>query len=215
MLKVNFRMKHLFIVGAGSVGGHIASNPLLYGLEDVEIVFIDRDPTKIGKTFVGKPIVGSVEYLLSLKESLHVVIGAAFPSIKKRVFNKLSTNKNISFPSLIAKNAWISQNVKIGMGVIVYPHCSVNYGCVLDDFSILNMNCALGHGCHIGQFTSLAPGVNLGGNTIIGHSTEMGIGSSTKQSVRIGDNVQVGGQAMIVNEIISGVRVKGVPAKEF
>lgn len=208
-------MKHLYIVGAGSVGGHIASNPLLYGLEGVEIVFIDRDPDKIGKTFVGRPIVGSVDYLLSLKDPIEVVIGAAFPSIKKRVFTKLLDNNNISFPMLIAKNAWISQGVKIGKGVIIYPHCSVNYGSVLEDFSILNMNCAIGHECHIGQFTSLAPGVNLGGNTIIGQSTEMGIGSSTKQSVRIGDNVQVGGQAMVVSEIISGVRVKGVPAKIF
>ena len=208
-------MKHLYIVGAGSVGGHIASNQLLYGLEGVEVIFIDRDPTKIGKSFVGRPIIGSVDYLLSLKDPIEVVIGAAFPSIKKRVFTKLAVNKNISFPNLISKNAWISHGVSIGKGVIIYPHCSINYGSILDDFSILNMNCSVGHECHIGQFTSLAPGVNLGGNTIIGQSTQMGIGSCTKQSVRIGDNVEVGGQAMVVNDIPTGVTVKGVPAKIF
>lgn len=208
-------MKVLYIVGAGSVGGHIASNPLLYCLQDVKILFIDRDPDKIGKTFVGKPIVGPVEYLLDINEPISVVIGAAFPSIKNRVLKKLAANKNILFPSLIAATAWVSEGVSIGKGVIVYPHCSVNYGSVLEDFSILNMNCAVGHECHIGRFTSLAPGVNLGGHTVIGHSTEMGIGSSTKQSVRIGDNVVVGGQAMVVNNIPTGARAKGVPAREF
>lgn len=208
-------MKQLYIVGAGSVGGHIASNPLLYGLEDVEILFIDRDPDKIGETFLGRPIVGSVDYLLSLPGTLNVVIGAAFPNIKKRVFTKLSTHKNISFPTLIATNAWISQGVTVGCGVIVYPNCSVNYGTTLEDFSILNMNCAVGHGCSIGQYTSLAPGVNLGGNTRIGSGTEIGIGAATIQSIIIGDDVQIGGQAMVVENIPSGAKVRGVPAKLF
>lgn len=214
MIKNN-NIKQLYIVGAGSVGGHIASNPFLYGLEDVEILFIDRDPDKIGATFLGKRIVGPVEYLLDIKKPIYVAIGAAFPSIKKRVYNKLSANKNVIFPSLIASNAWVSEGVQIGIGVIVYPNCSVNYGSVLHDFSILNMNCAVGHECHIGKFTSLAPGVHLGGHTIIGESTEMGIGSATKQSILIGDNVEVGGQAMVVSDISSGKKVKGIPAKAF
>lgn len=208
-------MDVLYIVGAGSVGGHIASNPLLYGLEDVEIVFIDRDPNKIGKTFVGKPISGPVESLLDIKDPISVVIGAAFPNIKRRVFKKLSSNQNVFFPSLIAKNAWVSKGVELGKGVIVYPNSSVNYGSVLEDFCILNMNCAVGHECHIGKFTSLAPGVHLGGHTVIGEGTEMGIGSSTKQSVHIGDHVVVGGQSMVVKNIDSGLKVKGVPAKTY
>ncbi|MDD2983056.1 MAG: hypothetical protein PHQ74_06680 [Crocinitomicaceae bacterium] len=208
-------MKKLYIIGAGSVGGHIASNPSLYGLEDAEIIFIDRDIEKIGKTFVGKKIIGSIEYLLKIKEPIHIIIGVAFPSIKQRVLTRLANSENITFPTLIAKNAWISEDVKIGSGVIIYPNCSINYGTIIADFSILNMNCAIGHECIIGKYTSLAPGVNLGGNTEIGQSTEMGIGSATKQFIKIGENVQVGGQAMVVHNINSGKIVKGIPAKEY
>jgi len=208
-------MKQIYIINAGSVGGHIASNPSLYGLENTEILFMDHDPNKIGTTFFGRKIIGPEEDLLKIKEPINVFIGAAFQNIKKRVYDKLASQKHISFPSLIAKNAWISKGVTIGKGVIVYPNVSVNYGCTLNDFSIINMNCAIGHECSIGKFTSLAPGVNLGGNTIIGEFTEMGIGSSTKQFIHIGNNVQVGGQAMVVDNIKSDVRVKGVPAKEF
>ena len=211
----NSKIKQLYIIGAGSVGGHIASNPGLYGLENTEILFMDQNPEKIGKTFFGKKIVGSEEDLLEMDESVQVVISAAFHNIKKRIYDKLALQEHISFPSLIAKNAWISNDVNIGKGVIVYPNSSINYGCTLADFSILNMNCAIGHECRIGKFTSLAPGVSLGGNTVIGDFTEMGIGSSTKQFINIGNNVQVGGQAMVVNNIKSGVKVKGIPAKEF
>lgn len=208
-------MKPLYIVGAGSVGGHIASNPTLYGLEGREILFIDRDSSKIGKTFVGKTIIGSDDYLLAINNPIDVILGVAFPAIKKRIYYILLANNNISFPSLIAKNAWISEGVTLGLGVIVYPNCSVNFGSALGDFSILNMNCAIGHECQIGQFTSLAPGVNLGGKTIIGELSEMGIGSTTKQFIRIGDNVQVGGQTMVVSDISSNIKVKGIPAKEY
>lgn len=208
-------IKQLYIIGAGSVGGHIAANPLLYGLEDTEILFIDRDPSKIGKTFLGKKIVGSVDDLLKIEEKIYVLIGVAFPDIKYRIYNRFSGKNNIVFPSLIANNAWISGDVTIGNGVIVYPNCSVNYGTIINDFTILNMNCAVGHECIIGNFTSLAPGVNLGGNSVLGQFTEMGIGSSTKQFTNIGDHVQVGGQSMVVHNINSGVKVKGVPAREF
>src|SRR5690554_5271721 len=174
-------MKQIYIIGAGSVGGHIASNPSLYGLENTEILFMDHDPNKIGTTFFGRKIIGPEEDLLKIKEPINVFIGTAFQNIKKRVYDKLASQKHISFPSLIAKNAWISKGVTIGKGVIVYPNVRVN----------------------------------LGGNTIIGEFTEMGIGSSTKQFIHIGNNVQVGGQAMVVDNIKSDVRVKGVPAKEF
>lgn len=208
-------MKKLYIIGAGSVGGHIVSNLSLYGLDDVEILFMDNDPHKIGTTFLGKKVVGPEEDLLELSEPVNVFIGAAFQNIKKRVYDKLSSQENISFPTLIAKNAWISEGVNVGIGAMVYPNSSINYGSTLGDFSILNMNCAIGHECQIGKFTSLAPGVNLGGNTIIGEFTEMGIGSATKQFTNIGDNVIVGGQAMVVNNISSNSKVKGIPAKKY
>tara|TARA_R110000737_G_scaffold352064_1_gene396477 strand:+ start:28707 stop:29333 length:627 start_codon:yes stop_codon:yes gene_type:complete len=208
-------MKQLYIIGAGSVGGHIATNPSLYGLENREILFLDNDSSKIDKTFVGKKIVGSEDILLDIKAPIDVIIGIAFPAIKRKIYDKLKSNSLINFPTLVSKNAWISEGVKIGQGVIVYPNCSINYGTILDDFSILNMNCAVGHECKIGQFSSLAPGVNLGGNTIIGVNTELGIGSSTRQFIHIGDDVKVGGQSMVVNDLESGIHVKGVPAKKY
>jgi sugar O-acyltransferase (sialic acid O-acetyltransferase NeuD family) len=208
-------IKQLYIIGAGSVGGHIAANPLLYGLDDTEIFFIDREPSKIGKIFLGKKIIGSVDDLLKINEQINVIIGVAFPDIKYRIYRRFSSRDNIIFPSLIASNAWVSGDVAIGKGVIVYPNCSINYGTIINDFTILNMNCAIGHECNIGEFSSLAPGVNLGGNSVIGKFTEMGIGSSTRQLIKIGNHVQVGGQSMVVNNLNSGVKVKGIPAREF
>lgn len=203
----------LYIIGAGSVGGHIASNQELYGLEKREILFLDDNSQKIGGVFVGCPVVNTVDFLLQINEPTQVVIGIAFPKIKEFIATKLMTNPNLQFPSLIAQNAWLSRGVKVGKGCIVYPGCSINYGSTLKDFVVMNMNCALGHHAFVDSYSSLAPGVNFGGYTHIGKCVDMGIGSSTLQSVSIGDYSIVGGQAMVTKSFPENSKIVGVPGR--
>lgn len=205
----------VIIVGAGSVGGHVASNRELYGLENSEILFVDDNPEKIGSNFMETPVVSNVNSLLNIKVPTQVVLGIAFPKIKHLIIQRLRVNKNLIFPTLIAKNSWVSNKVTLGDGVIIYPGCAINYGTYVGDFTVINMNCAVGHDCQIGLFVSLAPGVNLGGHTLVGSFTELGIGASTRQFISIGENVVVGGQSMIIRETLGGVNVAGVPAVEI
>lgn len=203
----------IYIIGAGSVGGHIASNPDLYGLEKVEMLFLDDNSRKIGSVFAGCPVVNTVDYLLQIKEPTKVVIGIAFPKIKESIAAKLMTNPNLQFPSLIAQNAWLSKDVVVGKGCIVYPGCCINYGSTLKDFVVMNMNCSLGHHAFVDNYSSLAPGVNFGGHTHIGKCVDMGIGSSTLQSVTIGDYSVVGGQTMVTKSFPENSKIIGVPGR--
>jgi len=207
------KKKDLYIVGAGSVGGHIASNQDLYLLEYDNIYFLDDDANKINKSFVGCHVKSSIDFLYSIKHEVDVVIGIAFPKIKKLIHHKINTISYLQFPTLIANNAWVSKDVNIGKGTIIYPNCSINYGSKIGDFVVMNMNCALGHHAKIGNYTSLAPGVNFGGHTHLGDCVDMGIGSSTIQGITIGDNTIVGGQTMILDSIKSNSKVVGIPAR--
>ncbi|HEY8397934.1 MAG TPA: NeuD/PglB/VioB family sugar acetyltransferase [Flavihumibacter sp.] len=204
--------KELYILGAGSVGGYLAYN--LSGISsDYKIAgFFDDDPAKKNSTVFGYPVLGGVDDLLTLKD-VSVVIGIAFPSVKARLYEKLKQNSSIEYPSLIAGNAWISANCKIGKGVIIYPGCSINYNTSIGDFVVMNMNCAIGHDCTIGDFTSLAPSVSLGGRTSIGSLTEMGIATATKQGVKIGSSTVLGGNSMVIADIPDHVTAVGVPAR--
>lgn len=205
--------KKLYIIGAGSVGGHIASNPDLYKLTYEAIYFLDDNPQKIGKDFVGCRVIGNVDYILHTTEEVDVVIGIAFPKIKETIVQKLKKNPRIYFPTLIAQNAWLSKGVEVGEGCIIYPHCSINYGCEIKDFVVMNMNCALGHHAYIDKYSSLAPGVNFGGHTCIGKGVDIGIGSSTLQGVSIGDYSIVGGQAMVTKSFPEDAKIIGIPAR--
>ncbi len=204
--------KKLYIVGAGSVGGHVAFNIQEYS-EEYEIEgFFDDDPEKIGRKQFGFRVLGPVDEALKLKNKA-VVIGIAFPKIKRKILKKLSANSSLLYPSLVHQKAWISRGVSIGRGCIIYPGTTINFGSEIKDFVVINVNCSLGHHTNAGTYSSFAPGVNTGGHTMIEEAVDMGIGVSTIQDVRIGADSIVGGQSMVIKDVDPGTTVAGVPAR--
>ncbi|HQU76203.1 MAG: hypothetical protein H6548_04280 [Chitinophagales bacterium] len=205
--------RKLIIVGAGSVGLHLAANADMYGIKEHLIGFVDDDPGKQAGSYYGYPVLGTLSYVLE-QQDIDVVIGIAFPDVKKKIVKKLSGNDSLGFPGLIAKaHSWISADCSIGKGVIIYPGCSINYGSVIGDFVVMNMNCALGHHATVGRYSSLAPGVCFGGHTTVGEGVDIGIGAATIQNTLIGDGAVIGGQSMIIRNVEAGETVVGVPAK--
>ena len=207
-------MKDLIIIGAGNVGGFLAYNQNLFTEQYNLLGFLDDDVNKLNKEFYGLKVIGNTDYLFSLGKEVAVAIGIAFPTAKKKVFEKIENYGN-DFPNFISKNAWLSNSVKTGRGVILYPGVSINYQTVVEDFVIMNMNCAIGHDCTIGKFAALAPGVNLAGFTKIGEAVDIGIGVSTIQGIIVGENAVIGGQSMLVKNVPPGAKVVGVPGKNI
>jgi sugar O-acyltransferase (sialic acid O-acetyltransferase NeuD family) len=207
-------MADLYIIGAGSVGGYIASNFQSFGSSFHLKAFLDDNSDKQGKDFCGVPVVGGIDMLKELPD-VAVVIGIAFPKIKIQIVKRLKSLGHFYFPTLISPSAWLSKGVRLGLGGVIYPGVSINYGTLIGDFVVINMNCAIGHDVSIGNYVSIAPGVNLGGYTFIGHGVELGIGSATKQSIKIHDNSIVGGQSMVIGDVPENSIVAGIPAKKI
>lgn len=206
--------KKLYIIGAGSVGGHIALNIEGYDRNYRVEGFFDDDPQKAESPQFGYPVLGTIDKALVLKGA-HVVIGIAFPKIKEKIAKKLSKNGSLFYPSFVHSKAWISEEVSVGSGCVIYPGCSVNYGSKIGDFVIMNMNCTLGHHTKIGKYSSLAPSVSTGGHTAIGELVDVGIGASTIQNVKVSDKCTIGGQSMVLSDVGFNTTIAGVPAKKI
>ena len=206
--------KPLYIIGAGSVGRHVALNIEEYTQEYAVAGFFDDDSAKAGTTQFGVEVIGPIDEALKLKHAA-IVIGIAFPAIKQKIINRLVANNTLAFPTLIHERAWISRDVLVGKGCIIYPGSTINFGSRIEDFVVLNMNCSLGHHTTVGTYSSFAPGVNTGGHTIFHDRVDVGIGASTIQGITVGTGSVIGGQSMVVQHVDAETTVAGVPAKEL
>ncbi|MDT0294055.1 acetyltransferase [Mesonia ostreae] len=209
----NKNKNKLLIIGAGSVGGHLAVNLKNYNDRFEVLGFLDDDKEKIGNEFVGFPVLGDLNSITNYDSTVQIAVGIAFPFIKSEIIKNLKLKGYYNFPNFISKNAWISNLVRIGEGCIIYPGTSVNYNSIIENFVVMNMNCAVGHDCVLKDYVSLAPNVSLGGNTTINELTELGIGSNSLQCIAIGKRVVVGAGAVITRNFKDNVIVIGNPAK--
>lgn len=203
----------LFIVGCGNVGGFVAYNFNNFNSEGFEIQgFLDDDAMKHGKKFFGYEVIGGIEVLGDEKNDVAVVIGIADPAMKKSVRERILST-HVTFPSLVSKDAWISNEVTIGYGSVIYPGVTIDYHVTIDDFVLVNKNCSLGHDSRLSDFSTLAPGVCLAGFTHLEPCVNVGINAATKQHVRIGKGAIIGGMSMVIKDVPEGVTVVGVPAR--
>lgn len=205
--------RKLFIVGCGNVGGFVAYNFHNFNKEEFEIQgFLDDDRKKHGKKIFGYDVIGGIEILGDERNDVAVVIGIADPAMKKSVRERISS-PHVTFPSLISKDAWISNEVTIGDGSVIYPGVTIDYHVDIGNFVLVNKNCSLGHDSRLSDFSTLAPGVCLAGFTHLEPCVNVGINAATKQHVRIGKGAIIGGMSMVIKDIPEGVTVIGVPAR--
>ena len=205
--------RDLIIIGAGSVGGHVACGLQDYSKEYNLLGFLDDDESKKGTDFVAFPVLGTIDSIINYPPTISIVIGIAFPTIKFKIVEKLRSLGYKNFPSLISDFAWLSINTKIGEGCIIYPGTTINYNCTIKNFVVINMNCAIGHDCNIGDYVSFAPGVLTGGHTCVGRFSEMGIGSQTIQGISIGHKSTIGAGTVIIKDVPDTAVVVGNPGR--
>lgn len=88
----------------------------------------------------------------------------------------------------------ITNDVLIGMGVLI------------------NLNCTIGHDVIISDYVEISPGVQVSGRCKIGAFSVIGSNATLLPDVIIGENVVVGAGAVVTKDIPSNCVVTGIPA---
>jgi len=206
----------LLIIGGGNVGGFVINN-INHFTEDFEVMgILDDDTSKQNTSLWDIPVIGTtqeIERICKLYPKIGFVLSIASPLIKKTIFESVAHLKGIEFPNIIHKNCWLSNNVMLGRGNIIYPGASINYEAAVCNFTTLNMNVSVGHNCLINDFSTLSPGVNIAGFTDVGESTFLGIGSCSKQGHTIGSKSTIGAGTVIIKDVPAGATVVGNPGR--
>ena len=148
--------KPIVIVGAGGLGKEIAC--LIRDLPDYELIGFYDDGLPIGHTILGKhPVLGSTQGLIDTKEELAIAIAFGNPSTRKKVWEKLQVNPNLSFPILIHPQALLmnKERIALGQGTVIFP------------FSILTTDIEMGVNCLVHTRASVHHDVNVGSHSVI------------------------------------------------
>ena len=147
-----------------------------------------------------------------LKDSEFYLYGSAKTSTRSKLIDVFKIDNN-KLTSIISDKSFVSNTVKIGLGVIINPMCSIAGQTIISDNVFINRSVSIGHHTIIGENTSINPGSNIAGNVIIGKNCQIGIGSTILDNIMIGDNVIIGAGSVVTKNIPSNVIAYGIPCK--
>ena len=85
----------------------------------------------------------------------------------------------------------------------------------MGNHSHLNLHTTIGHDCIIDDFFTTAPGVKISGNCNIGKMVYFGTNSCVKEKINICDEVVIGLNGGVVNNINEKGIYIGTPAKKI
>ena len=209
-------MKNIAIFGAGGFGREVKTI-----LDRINVVtpntynflgFFD-DGFEKGSIVNGFPILGGIEDLNKVNESLSLVISIGDPIIKNKIISKID-NEKIEFPTIIHPNASISYDyVTIGKGCIICEGTVITCNIEIGNFVILNLMCTVGHDTVIDDYCAIMPSVNISGEVHIFPSVYVGTGAKIINLLEIGENTIVGAGAVVSKSLPANCTAVGIPAK--
>ena len=116
-------------------------------------------------------------------------------------------------PCVVHPHAQISPYASIGFGSMVGVQAAVNIGATVGRGVILNTSSIIEHDCTVGDYSHVAPGAKVLGGVRMGRGCLIGSGAVILPGLTIGDYVTVGAGAVVTKDALSGLTVKGNPAR--
>lgn len=191
------------------IGGFSEIIELCQELDYKEIAVIDRADVGRGTVFLGTDE--------SIQETFDEIVDADFcitpdiPKIREKIYLFYSKH-NITYQSLISRNARISVSAQVGRGTVIQYGSFVSSDVVIGAFVKLNVNTCVMHDSAVGDFSTIAPSCTILGKVTIGKYCYIGTAATILPGLSICDAVTVGAGAVVTKDITQPGVYVGVPA---
>ncbi|HNO79889.1 MAG TPA: acetyltransferase [Phycisphaerae bacterium] len=202
------------IVGAGG-HGRVVLDILMRSAAHQVAGFIDSDPSLTGRRMDGKPVLGVLDDLPTLRKELGVdaAIVAIGDNGIRRAFADRISEMGFVLINAIHPSANLAQSVSLGSNIVIAAGALVCAHCHIGDSVILNTGCIVDHESMIAPGSHVCPGARIAGRVNIQAGAFIGIGATVIQSVQIGHHAIVGAGAVVIDDVSPLSTVVGVPAR--
>lgn len=197
-------MDSYYIFGAGGHGKVVLDAMRKAGLVCKGFVD-DREVSN----WAGLPVLKLAELDTELKPCFHVAIGNN--TSRAEISRKL---EEFGFFNVIHPATVIAGGVSIDSGTLIAANAVVGPDSKVGNHCIINHSAVVDHDCIIGDYTHIAPGVCLGGGVKVGSACLIGAGAVILPGISISNNVIVGAGAVVTKNVLAGT-VIGIPAKSI
>ena len=209
-------MNKIAIYGAGGFGKEVACLINLINQKEKlwDIVgYFDDDIEKRNTIFNGYKVLGSIDDLNNITESISIVFSIGNPKIIKRIINKLH-NSYILFPNIISTDCiFLDPNsIKFGQGNLIMPQSLISCNVMFGDFNLMNCGVSIGHDTTIGSYNSFMSYAKISGEVNIIDSNYFGAFSLILQQKNIGSNTVIGASSVIMKNTEDDNTYLGNPA---
>lgn len=206
-------MKKLYIIGARGFGREVynlAKETKEY-LKEYEIVgFLDDKANALDGYNDYPPVISSVESFVPKENDVFI---CALGEVEyKKKYAKIILEKGGEFINLIHKDAYISQNLKIGIGCIICAYTRISCDIEIGDFNTFQPFSVAGHDVKIGNYCHFNTYAFMGGFVEIGNNVTLHTGAIIHPHKKVRDNSTVGAGAVVIRNVRENITVYGNPA---
>jgi sugar O-acyltransferase (sialic acid O-acetyltransferase NeuD family) len=175
--------------------------------------FIDNDPEKKGKNFLGYPIFGGFEVVNDLIDDDTYFVNLITRNTKVRYeTSKILSQKGCKFTNFIHPSVDCT-DVNLGVGNYIQEGVQIQACTTIRDNTSIHMGSLIAHESVIGNSVFISPGACISGIVTIGDGSLIGTNATILPRLKIGKWSTVGAGAVVFKDVPDYCTVLGNPAK--
>lgn len=207
-------MKKILLIGANNPETFRVINAVRKANDSVEFIgFIDNDPSKKGKNFIGLKVFGGIETVKDfINDGFYFVNLITRDCITRYETSKAISDMGGKFTNLIHPSV-NEEMVFFGVGNYIQENVVLQAEVSIGNNSSIHVGSLIGHESKIGNSTFIAHGCNISGLVKIEDAVFIGTGVSIVPRVKIGKFSIIGAGSVIIEDIPPYSVVVGNPGK--